>query len=228
MFFNFTYKAYIAIIGDIKKSKLIQDRNRTQEKLGKVLDEINHKYEDDIAAQFMITLGDEFQGLLAKGENTMEILTEIEHRMHPVKIRFGIGIGEISTKINRTMAIGADGPGYYKARAAVEYVKSIEKRKQIGAGNIRIEIAGDYEKATSLLNTIFSLLTVITSNWSDRQREIIYTMLKQKSNQLEIAEQFQIKQPTVHKVLTAGHYYSYLEAIETIKRVLGEVGNNYI
>ncbi len=226
MFFNFTYKAYIAIIGDIKKSKLIQDRNQIQEKLGRVLEEINHIYEDDIAAQFMITLGDEFQGLLSKGGNTMKILTEIEQRMHPVKIRFGIGIGEITTKINRTMAIGADGPGYYKARAAIDFVKNLEKRRR-QTGNIRIEIEGHYEQATSMLNTVLSLLAIITSKWSDRQREIIYNM-KQESNQLEIAKRFHIRQPTVHKILAAGHYYSYREAIETIERVLGEVGNNDI
>lgn len=31
-------------------------------------------------------------------------------------MRFGIGIGSISTKINSEISIGADGPGYYKAR----------------------------------------------------------------------------------------------------------------
>ena len=40
-----------------------------------------------------------------------------------MKLRFGIGVGEISTVINPEMALGADGPGYYNARKAIEDLK---------------------------------------------------------------------------------------------------------
>ena len=52
---------YIAIIGDIKDSKKLNDRKKIQEKLQKVLNEVNQKYYEDISSNFMITLGDEFQ-----------------------------------------------------------------------------------------------------------------------------------------------------------------------
>lgn len=42
----------------------------------------------------------------------MEIITEIESVLYPVNIRFGVGIGKITTEINRELSIGADGPGY--------------------------------------------------------------------------------------------------------------------
>ena len=82
-----------------------------------VLEEINNKYISDISAKFIITLGDEFQGLLGNGVNTMNIVSEIGRKMYPVKIRFGIGIG-------------ADGPAYYKARDAIEYLKGNEKKNK--------------------------------------------------------------------------------------------------
>ncbi|MFA9463903.1 MAG: SatD family protein [Velocimicrobium sp.] len=223
MFFLFFFKPYIAIIGDMKESKSIKDRNQIQEKLKTTLNEINGKYRNDISAKFIITLGDEFQGLLSSGANTMKIISEIERRMYPVKIRFGVGIGEITTDINHDMAIGADGPGYYKARDAIEYLKENEKRKQTGASDIRFEVDGKNQGTTIMLNTILSLLTVIKVAWSDRQREVIWDMLENQDSQVEVAKRLNIKQPTVQGILATGKYYAYKDALDTIEKALEEV-----
>ena len=227
MFFFFLFNPYIAIIGDIKGSKSIKNRNQVQEKLRATLNEINQKYTNDISAKFMITLGDEFQGLLSSGANTMHIISEIERRMYPIKIRFGVGIGEITTDINHDMAIGADGPGYYKARAAIDYLKENEKRKQMSASDIRFEVDGENQGITITINTILSLLTVIKSAWSDRQREVIWDMLENESSQLEAAKRLNIKQPTVQGILATGKYYAYRDALDTIGKALEEIrGDN--
>ena len=68
MFFFFNFNPYIAIIGDIKNSKELEDRKNIQVKLKTVLNEVNEKYKLVISAKFMITLGDEFQGLLCSAE----------------------------------------------------------------------------------------------------------------------------------------------------------------
>ena len=99
------YSPYIAIIGDIKESRKINDRNNVQNKLKAVLIKINQKYESAISAKFTITLGDEFQGLLCVGENVIDIIEEIRREMSPVQIRFGIGVGEINTDINSDMSL---------------------------------------------------------------------------------------------------------------------------
>ena len=52
---------YYAIIGDIKNSKDIENRYEVQEKLKHVLNNVNSNYKDNIKANFLITLGDEFQ-----------------------------------------------------------------------------------------------------------------------------------------------------------------------
>ncbi len=53
---------YFAIIGDIKASKGLSGREEAQEKLKKILKYVNEVYQNNIAAKFLITLGDEFQG----------------------------------------------------------------------------------------------------------------------------------------------------------------------
>ena len=223
MFFLFNFKPYIAIIGDIKDSRKIPDRLTVQEKMGAVLKDINHKYDRDIATDFLITLGDEFQGLLLSGEHIMEILLEIERRMYPVRMRFGIGVGAITTGISRKMAIGSDGPAYYRAREAVEYLKQIEKRNRAEASTRRVASDGDNQASIMLLNTIFTLMKVVEDSWTDRQRMTIEDMLEHRDSQAAAAKRLNITQPTVQKALAKGNYYAYCEALNTVGSVLGEI-----
>jgi hypothetical protein len=223
MLFVFSSHPYIAIIGDIKGSRSIVNRYQVQEKLRKTLEDVNCKYYKDISAKFMITLGDEFQGLLENGANVMHILAEIEQKMYPIQLRFGIGIGAITTEINEDMAIGADGPGYYKARAAIEAIKKNEKKKQMSMSDMRFEVEGENQVTTSVLNTILSLLNAIKTTWTDRQREVIWDMLDNPGSQVDTAKRLRIKQPTVQKILATSKYYAYKEALDTIEIALKEI-----
>ena len=83
---------YIAIIGDIKNSKSINDRMEFQNKFNNILNDINVLYNDDISSYFTITLGDEFQGLLHNGKHLMDIISYIKNNLYPYEIRFGIDI----------------------------------------------------------------------------------------------------------------------------------------
>jgi len=223
MYFSFPDHPYIAIIGDIQDSKKIENRDKIQKLLNGILTEINQKYLNNISSKFLITLGDEFQGLLCNGENVMQIISEIKNKMFPVKIRFGIGVGDITTNINSEMSIGADGPGYYNARNAIECIKNDKKKKQTNAANIRIELDVDNQAPATMLNTILSLMTAIENTWSIRQREIIGDMLMHNGNQMDTAKRLKIKQPTVQRTLAKGNYYPYKDALDTIEKILGEI-----
>lgn len=224
MLFSCSTKTYIAIIGDLKNSKGIQKRWQIQEELKRVLDSINEKYSSHIESKFIITLGDEFQGLLCNGGSVIPIILEIERKMYPIKIRFGIGIGEITTKINPDMAIGADGPAYYAGRMAINHLKENEKKKQVGPSDIRVEIHSKKQEISMMINTILSLLTTIKSTWSNRQREIIWNILEHNDSQKNVGERLNIKQPTVQTALSSGKYYSYKEGLDTLNKILKEIG----
>lgn len=223
MFFTFENDPYIAVIGDIRQSKQIENRSEVQKKLKLVLEGVNEEYDKEISSKFIITLGDEFQGLLCSGENIMRIITEIEMKMYPVRIRFGVGVGAITTAVNKEMSIGADGPGYYKARSAIEFLKENEKKKQTNTANVRLETEGNNQAITTMINTILTLLTVIKDSWSDRQREIIWDMLQYQDSQIDVAKRFGIKQPAVQKSLSKGKYYAYKDALDTIDIALMEI-----
>ena len=134
---------YYAIIGDIKRSKKIENRCEIQEKLKKILDNVNSIYNNDISAKFLITLGDEFQGLLEITAPILEIIKYIQREIYPIKPRFGVGIGNVSTLINHEAAIGADGPAFYAAREMIEFLREQEKKLKKQAADIQISV---YEK----------------------------------------------------------------------------------
>lgn len=134
---------YYAIIGDIKRSKKIENRCEIQEKLKKILDNVNSIYNNDISAKFLITLGDEFQGLLEITAPILEIIKYIQREIYPIKLRFGVGIGNVSTLINHEAAIGADGPAFYAAREMIEFLREQEKKLKKQASDIQISV---YEK----------------------------------------------------------------------------------
>ena len=161
---------YYAIIGDIKNSKEIDNRYEVQNKLKKILDDINLKY---IKANFLITLGDEFQGLLNSPAFAIEIVKYIQRELYPVKLRFGIGIGEISTAINQKAAIGADGPAFYAAREIINFLKNEEKHLKNQAPDIQIKYYNSKSIEIDEINIMLALIKVIEDSWTDKQRYTI-------------------------------------------------------
>lgn len=221
-FFFFDFKPYVAIIGDIVNSKDIKNRNDVQTKLKACIDTINKKYSSDIASKFMITLGDEFQGLLETGKNVMEIIQTIEFEMYPIKMRFGIGAGEITTNIDPEMPLGADGPAYYSAREMINELKNLERKQMKIDSNIRIKTPNNVE-TDLFINTILSLCTVIKNKWTDRQREIIFDTIRHCDNQQKTADRFGITQSSVQKSLSAAGYYTYKNSMNIISDALEEI-----
>lgn len=228
MLFSFSYRPYVAVIGDIRNSKELADRNDVQEKLKQVLERINETYMKDISAKFMITLGDEFQGLLCGGNNILNIIMDIQMEMYPVSIRFGVGVGEITTIINAEMAIGADGPGYYMARDAIEDLRHEELRNKSQSADIKIRIEDEEHQIEELLNTTFSLMNIIQNNWTNRQREIIVEYSRHGGSQSECAKRLGITQSSVQRSLNNGNYYAYKKAIDTVNNILGEIGKVHV
>lgn len=229
MFFFFFSKPYITIVGEIT-DKAEAGKMEHIKKLDHVLQNVNRRYGENMSAKFMETINNEFQGVLCQGKDILSILLDIKNQMYPLKVRFGVGIGEIKEESLSDLSITAKGPGCEKAREALEYLRTLDNRKQTGITDVRIKAAGDgnENEKLSLVNTILSLLTMIEYSWSDRQREIIYNIMQYKEKQAGVAKRLGITQSTVQKSLSAGKYYTYAEAVQTLNRVFAEIGDkNY-
>ncbi len=217
---------YIAIIGDIKNSKKIQLRDKVQNKLNLILSEINEIYSDDISARFLITLGDEFQGLLQNSAHLLDIIRYIQRKMYPVKLRFGIEFGRINTAIHSDAAIGADGPAYYTARKIIEQLRAQEKRLKRQAPDIQIGIYEMEILRLQEINTILSLLTLLENEWSEGQRLTIWDMEQYGGNQAECAKRMNTTQSTIARRLAGGCYLAYQQASETVRKSIKQLEEN--
>lgn len=162
----------LAIIGDIVDSKSISDRNETQIKLNKALKKLNKDYEKYIVSKWTITLGDEFQVLLKPNLEIFKILDYISYKMHPLKIRFGIGLGEIFTDIDYKKSIGSDGPAYWRARGAIEFI-----HENNNYGTSRIAFNSDKED-DSIINNLLHYTDWMKENWTSTQREVLHVLLE--------------------------------------------------
>jgi hypothetical protein len=47
------------------------------------------------------------------------MIARLETDMHPLRFRFSIGVGEITTRVNPESSLGMDGPAFYYAREGI-------------------------------------------------------------------------------------------------------------
>lgn len=207
---------YIAIIGDIYDSRLLEDRKKVQKNLLNVLDSINKKYQKEIVSKFSISMGDSFQGLLKISSPFMQIIFDIQLELFPVEMRFGIGIGEITTTIDSSNSQLNDGPAYHHARKAIEFIEQSEQQYATRKTNIYLSDQRE-RKEMDLINAIFALNKAINSKWSNRQTEIIKSYLSNNENQYETAHALDIGQSSVSKALKSTNFYAFLSSIKDIQ-----------
>ena len=146
------------IIGDVCGSrKMAQDaRYEGQLYLKSAIIQINEKKAGVIEAPFMLTRGDEFQGVLPDLKNAFEVMLEFERLLFPLQIRYGIGLGTIQ-KMGSKIPVEMDGRAFHRASEALSF---LEKKKQITCCKT------DNETSDLLINTILNLMNAIKGKWN--------------------------------------------------------------
>lgn len=215
---------YCAIIGDIVESKKIKNREETQEKLKLLLDQLSKKYDQEIASKFTITLGDEFQGLLVSPKFIIEIIDEIKAKMYPVEFRFGIGMGDILTPVNKELAIGSDGPAYHIARDCINSIKDSDSKYEQVKQDIRIgSNQPDQLNSLNLINASFAQCYFTQKNWTDKQREVVTLLMKKEVSQRVLAKELGLTQSSINRRLNTSGYLVYNHLKICLKELIIEL-----
>lgn len=206
---------YVALIGDIVKSRKVNHRRELQTKLEDILSKINFDYEQFIEAKFLITVGDEFQGLLKPSAPIYKIICSVTEAIYPVQVRLGLGLGGIKTPV-KEMALGMDGHAFYAARDAL----NISYRKREHAIVFKSE-AGilDRNKEESV-NVMLGSLAIIKKLWSESFCEILPHLRKGKT-QKEIASITDTTQPNISKLINNAYWKEVKLLEEQVERLLG-------
>ena len=201
---------YLALIADVIDSKIVQERFDLQKQLEKTLQKINEIFKDCLASAFTLTLGDEFQALLKVDAPVFQIIDTLRSELKPTQLRFGIGLGEIVTAIDPLQSVGADGPAYWNARAAINFV-----HQKNDYGNTQIYFSSGKENQDFFVNSLIASGEAIRSGWLDSQEEILLNLLKrsvysESFSQQDLAQSLAINPSALSKRLKSSSIRVYL------------------
>ena len=201
---------YLALIADVIDSKMVQERLDLQKQVEKTLQKMNELFGDYLASRFTLTLGDEFQALLKVDAPVFQIIDTLRSELNPTQLRFGIGLGEIVTAIDPLQSVGADGPAYWNARAAINFV-----HQKNDYGNTQIYFSSGKENQDFFVNALISSGEAIRSSWRDSQEEILLNLLKRSVysetfSQQDLAQSLAINPSALSKRLKSSSIRVYL------------------
>lgn len=203
------------MIGDIVRSRRLTgyQRARTQTQLKKTLLRINRDHKDGIRIPLQFTAGDEFQGVFRTPVRLFRVINLIREAISPVPVRFGIGVGEITTPLSLHPQ-AMDGPAFHRARDALKSAQEFLEQTCLSSGQ--------YERDEAV-NAWLDALTFIRSTWSIRAREVIH--LYEEFGKLEpIAKKLNISMQAVSKHLRVTGYKAYARGEKVMTKLLGAYG----
>ncbi|TDT62457.1 SatD family protein [Fonticella tunisiensis] len=116
---------FMTMICDIKKSKELKNREEVQYKLIDTLKEANSLFSSIIASPFIITIGDEWEGLLYFPCDFYRVLDFFRSRLGSIEFYCGIGVGDVSIHNFELTVNQLDGPTFHRARKAISLAKEM-------------------------------------------------------------------------------------------------------
>ena len=108
----------VAVIGDVVGSRRHPDRAAMQAQLVEALTAASPP---GALQAFTPTVGDEFQGLFGGLDEALRATLDLRMRLlERIDLRIGIGRGEVATITTGVAPYGQDGPGWWRAREALD------------------------------------------------------------------------------------------------------------
>jgi hypothetical protein len=193
----------IALIGDVVRSRGLPgpQRRRVQVGLEELTAALNQRYRRAIAARFLITLGDEFQGVLKQADVIPDLIWHIEASLANAEVRIGIGFGSLNPPF-KPVALGMDGSAFHAARQGIELAR---KGKLQGGLFVGFGATDDL-----VLNGFARLLRHIRQGLSKAQAHTL-TLLRQGRTQAQIAKELRISPQAVSQRAMGAGSEAYLE-----------------
>lgn len=194
---------YVAIIADIVDSRSISgvQRRALQQRIELVLTEINREFAPAIAAKFLITVGDEFQGLLRSAAVIPQLMRRLDTSLPDITLRSGVGYGTIDTEL-RASAVGMDGPVWHAARAAIEEAKRGDRLGGVFQG---------FGPGEDLVHNGFArVLHLLRARLTDKQRQLMDALLAGQS-QKQLSRSTGVSKQAVSKQARAAGVEAYRE-----------------
>ena len=207
-------KPCLAVIADMVKSREVPSTQRApvQQRFKSLIDDLNKKYHRNLLSRFVITLGDEFQGLLVSATPLPDIFWDLENKFSDRELRVGVGFGVLHTPAPR-YAINVDGPALHNARQAISSAK-----EKLALG---VVFFGFGKALDQILNGVARILWFHRSRLTTQQHKTI-DLLRQGLSQSEVAERLTVSRQAISKQVNSFGWGPYIEAENAWRTVLAD------
>lgn len=202
------------IIGDIKKSRNVDNWSNIFKQVDRALKEINRAFSSDILINFKPTVGDEFQGVLKNPKNAYALYVFIRCKL-PVDVYCGIGVGDIERPLKED--IGMRGAAFYRARSALELCKKSKR-------NLLIKSSDISNRTDEIINTLLRFIEVLEKSWTKRQQHVVnYFRLHPDYTYEQLGKHFRISKQAVSQILGAADWAAISEGETLLNKLLGNI-----
>lgn len=183
-------KVFGVITADLVESRARLDRESAQKRLARLVRVLNSDFEKAVRVPFMITLGDEIQGLIRHVPEIPRLIIAVHDIFPPREITVGVGVGRVTTGFSRRVT-EMDGPVFVRARQAIEAAKKSSREVVVNSGSANHD---------GVINGIYSLIGGIKRGWTSEQwmRANLYRTLETVE---KVAEHLGVAKQSVSKSL---------------------------
>ncbi len=213
-------KTYSILMGDIISSRKAESEVDLYTDFNNIISKINKDYTATIVSPLTITLGDEFQALTEKLDDSFLLanIMRIEFLKKGIDMRFVIGTTIVDSKIlNKKNSWNMMGHGLAEAR------ELLDDKKNKNSYRFSIKKDNDIELITiigALLNSLGLSLTKIENKWTANQLATIEIVKKSNASQIEVAKKLKKSRYTLLKALKSAQSDIYDDHIASINRAL--------
>lgn len=240
---------YLALIADLDDSRQLSaaDRAQAQQAMRELVDRSRARLGDLPVAGPELVSGDRIQvlfpcpGLRGDGLRSAVAVTEwvwaiaVAGQVEPpqrLRCSVGLGLGTLSTAVDRERVGRMDGACFHRAEAAL--LEDAKREKLfLGARGFAPEPAGDRALAGS-----FQAIAAVVSHWTPRQAELTVAThprgvlriddgqiaFREAQSRTQVAERFGIGLPTVSKSLAAARARALPGALYAAAWQLASIG----
>jgi len=205
---------YGVVIADVLASSARPD---VRALLGKKLAAASEKHlrEKRIRLPYSVTAGDEFQTLTAELPALPALLLDLRAGLQPLSLRVGIGIGEVTDRIQPPVN-HLTGEAFQFGRLALENVKSGSQYKF----EVLTAFGSHNEPFNQTINLLYGLHDTLVSQITAKQWEAIRGFLDQPGLG-QTAKRLKVDVSTVSRNLKRGYYWQLAETV-TVARAFIE------
>jgi hypothetical protein len=187
-------RQYAVVTCDVVGSRQIDDfRRKRDRKLRRI--SASHLEKKWILSEYAITAWDEFEGILSSPTEAPAAILDLRRHFHPLELRIGIGIGEVTEPKRKPVNVFAAGEAFLRAREAINHLKG----KRNKTGTLTSFVSGQ-QMFDLIANTIYQLHDSLLESISARQWQTI-DVLMQTTAQDRAAKKLRLNKSTVSRNL---------------------------